>query len=143
MASLDILCFNSFNLKNKIMKIEHSKIFLGPSKVLENISWLINICLKYFKTAHKNPPAPSPTYFMYGPLMHSLIPSIWIPNYFASSINTSKAATSFHLNYHHLLKSLSVALLVESSQDLNNLYGRLLLIINSQNLLSHIKFSCH
>ena len=137
MASLDILCFNSF------MKIEHSKIFLGPSKVLENISWLINICLKYFKTAHKNPPAPSPTYFMYGPLMHSLIPSIWIPNYFATSINTSKAATSFHLNSHHLLKSLSVALLVESSQDLNNLYGRLLLIINSQNLLSHIKFSCH
>ena len=48
MANLDILCFNSFNLKNKIMKIEHKKIFRGPSKILKNISWPINICLKYF-----------------------------------------------------------------------------------------------
>ena len=31
MASLDILYFNPFNLKNKIMKIEHKKIFRGPS----------------------------------------------------------------------------------------------------------------
>ena len=30
MAILDILCFNLFNLKNKIMKIEHKKIFGGP-----------------------------------------------------------------------------------------------------------------
>ena len=48
MASLDILCFNPFNLKNKIMKIEHKKIFCGPSKILKNISWPINVCLKYF-----------------------------------------------------------------------------------------------
>ena len=48
MASLDILCFKPFNLKNKIMKIGHKKIFLGPSKILKNISWPINVCLKYF-----------------------------------------------------------------------------------------------
>ena len=36
-----------FNLKNKIMKIEHKKIFHGP---------------------HKNPPPLPPTYLMYGPL---------------------------------------------------------------------------
>ena len=35
MASLDILCFNPFNLKNKIMKIEHKKIFRGLSKNFE------------------------------------------------------------------------------------------------------------
>ena len=53
MASLDILYFNPFNLKNKIMKIEHKKIFRGPSKILKNISWPINICLKYFMTPTK------------------------------------------------------------------------------------------
>ena len=37
MASLDILCFNHFNLKNKIMKIEQKKMFRGPSKILKNI----------------------------------------------------------------------------------------------------------
>ena len=63
MASLDILCFNPFNLKNKIMKIERKKIFCGPSKILKNISWLINICLKCFMTTTKTlrlPPPPSP-----------------------------------------------------------------------------------
>ena len=59
MASLDILCFNPFNLKNKIMKIEHKKIFRGPSKVLKNISWPINICLKYFMTSTKTLRPPS------------------------------------------------------------------------------------
>ena len=55
MASLDVLCFNPFSLKNKIMKIE-------------NISWPINICVKYFMTPTKSirPLAP-PTYLMYGP----------------------------------------------------------------------------
>ena len=37
MASLDILCFSPFNLRNKIMKIKQ-KIFHGPSKILKN-SW--------------------------------------------------------------------------------------------------------
>ena len=55
MASLDILRFNPFNLKNEIMKIEHKKIFCGPSKILKNFSWPINICLKYFM-APTNPP---------------------------------------------------------------------------------------
>ena len=53
MASLDIFCFNPFNSKNKIMKIEHKKIFRGPSKILKNISWPINICLKYFMAPTK------------------------------------------------------------------------------------------
>ena len=53
MASLDILCFNSFNLKNKIIKIEHKKIFRGPSKILKNISWPINIWLKHFMAPTK------------------------------------------------------------------------------------------
>ena len=59
MASLDILCFNPFNLKNKIMKIEHKEIFHGPSKIWKNISWPINICLKYFMAPTKTlrPPA--------------------------------------------------------------------------------------
>ena len=67
MASLDILCFNPFNLKNKIMEIEHKKIFRAPSKIL-NISCPIKNFEKYF-IAHqympkifrgpdKNPPAP-------------------------------------------------------------------------------------
>ena len=53
MASLDFLCSNTLNLKNKITKIEHEKIFCGPSKILKNISWPINICLKYFMTPTK------------------------------------------------------------------------------------------
>ena len=59
MASLDILCFNPFNLKNKIMKKEHKKILRGPSKILKNISWPINMCLKYFMTPTKTLRPPS------------------------------------------------------------------------------------
>ena len=58
MASLDIFCFNPFNLKNWIRKIEHKEIFRGPSKLLKNISWSINICLKYFMTPTKPSPLP-------------------------------------------------------------------------------------
>ena len=47
------------NLKNKITKIEHKKIFCGPSKILKNISWPINICLKYFMTPTKALRPPS------------------------------------------------------------------------------------
>ena len=53
MDSLDISCFNPFKLKNKIMTIEHKKIFCDPSKALKNVSWPINICLKYFMTLTK------------------------------------------------------------------------------------------
>ena len=59
MASLDILCFNPFSLKNKIMKIEHQKIFRGPSRILKNISRPINICLKYFMAPTKTLRPPS------------------------------------------------------------------------------------
>ena len=45
MATLDTLCSNPLNLENKITKIEHEKIFCGPSKIFKNISWPINICL--------------------------------------------------------------------------------------------------
>ena len=72
MASLDILCFNPFNLKNKIMKIEHKKIFRGPSKILKNISLPINICLKYFMTPTKTL-RPPPTYLMYRPLLAQML----------------------------------------------------------------------
>ena len=54
-----ILCFNPFNLKNKIMKIEQKKIFRGPSKISKNVSWSINICLKYFMASTKTLWAPS------------------------------------------------------------------------------------
>ena len=60
------LCSNPFNLKNKITKIEHQKILRGPSKILKNISWSMNICLIYFMTPQK-PCCPPPTYLMYGP----------------------------------------------------------------------------
>ena len=63
MASLDILCFNYFNLKNKILKIEHKKIFRGPSKIFKNISWFINIYLKYFM---------APTKTLRLPFLHTL-----------------------------------------------------------------------
>ena len=69
MVGLDILCFDHFNLKNNVMKIEHKKIFCGPSKVLKNISWPINICLKYFMTPAKTFRPPAPIYLMYGPLV--------------------------------------------------------------------------
>ena len=59
MASLDNLCSNPLNLKNKITEIEHKKIFCGPSKILKNISWRINICLKYFMTPTKSLRPPS------------------------------------------------------------------------------------
>ena len=44
MTSLDILCSNPLNVKIKITKIEHKKIFYIPTKILKNISWPINIC---------------------------------------------------------------------------------------------------
>ena len=39
MASLDVLCSKVLNLKIKIQKIEHKKIFCSRSKILRNISW--------------------------------------------------------------------------------------------------------
>ena len=39
MASLDVLCSKVLNLKIKIQKIEHKKVFCSRSKILKNISW--------------------------------------------------------------------------------------------------------
>ena len=58
-ASLDTLYSNPLNLRNKITKIEHKKIFCGPSKILKNISWIINLCLKYFMNPTKTLWPPS------------------------------------------------------------------------------------
>ena len=66
MASLDILCSKSLNVKNKITKIEQKKLFCGPSKTLRNISWPINICLKYFMT-----PSPPKKKNTTAPLLHT------------------------------------------------------------------------
>ena len=55
MASLNILCSNLLNLSNKIAKIEQEKIFCGPSKILKNISWTIDIYLRYFMPPQKPP----------------------------------------------------------------------------------------
>ena len=41
------------------MKIKHEKIFCGPSKMLENISWPIKLYLKYLMTSTKTLRAPS------------------------------------------------------------------------------------
>ena len=64
MAKLDILCSNLLNLKNKITKIEHKKIFCNPLKTLLNISWPINICPKTLW----RPPA---IYLMHHPLSNN------------------------------------------------------------------------
>ena len=52
-SSLNNLCSNTLNLKNKIAKIGHKKIFCGISKSLKNFSWPINLCLKSFLTPTK------------------------------------------------------------------------------------------
>ena len=62
MTTSDILCFNHFNIKNKIMKIEHKKLFRDPSKILKNISWPINICLKISWPLQK--PSGPPSYIL-------------------------------------------------------------------------------
>ena len=67
MAGLGILCSNPLTFKNKITKVEHKKMFCGPSKILKNISWSINICLKYFMTPTKTS-GPPLTYLMHGSL---------------------------------------------------------------------------
>ena len=67
MASLDSLCFNPFNLKNKIMKIEHNKNISSPIKNFEKYFMAHQYMPKIFHGLHKNSPAPPPTYLVYGP----------------------------------------------------------------------------
>ena len=45
-------------LLKKIMKKPRNKSFGSPSKIFKNVSWPINVCLKYFmdpKNTHLNP----------------------------------------------------------------------------------------
>ena len=58
MATLDNLCSNLLNIRNKIMNIKRKKIFCGPSKMLKYISCPINICLKYFMSPTKTHTVP-------------------------------------------------------------------------------------
>ena len=55
---LDPLETPNHSLKSlkKIRKGEHEKMFCGSSKTFRNISWPINICLKYFM--------PQPSYLL-------------------------------------------------------------------------------
>ena len=57
MASLDILCSNTLNLKNKIRPIKNFEKYFMTHWYTPNI----------FHDPHKNPPVPLPTYVMYGP----------------------------------------------------------------------------
>ena len=66
MASLDILCSNPLNLKNKITKIEQENI-LWPIKNFEKYFMVHQYLPKLFHDPHKNPPAAPPTFLMYGP----------------------------------------------------------------------------
>ena len=61
-----IFVLQPLNLKNKITKIEHKKIFCGLSKILKNIWWPINIYLTIPTKTLCPPPlttttAPSPS----------------------------------------------------------------------------------
>ena len=74
MASLNILCSDLHNFlkevaqkkKKKNRKEARKKTFCGPSKIFKNISWPINISLKYFMAAAKTlrplPPSFHPSY---------------------------------------------------------------------------------
>ena len=70
MASLNILCSDLLSFLNEVTKKnqERKTFFCGPSKIFKNISWPINICLKYFMAPAKVLQPPPPTYLMYGPL---------------------------------------------------------------------------
>ena len=58
MASLDTLCTNPLNLKNKNYEYRNKKIFCGPSTLLKNISWPISISLKHFMAPQKTSASP-------------------------------------------------------------------------------------
>ena len=60
MGSLDILRSNPLNLKNKITKIEHKKIFCGPSKILTKYFMAHQYMPKIFHDPRKNHPPPPP-----------------------------------------------------------------------------------
>ena len=73
-GNLDILRSDQLHLKSKITKGEHKEIFCGPSKIFKNISWPINICLRFFMPATPPPPPPPPEKkkISLAPLLHTL-----------------------------------------------------------------------
>ena len=84
MASLDILCSNALNFENKIMEIEHKKMFR---------IWLINICLKYFMT---------PTTPLCPPPLPQIL-NVWSLSYKTVFISFIKLPI-IHLDYIYLYK---------------------------------------
>ena len=70
MVSLNSLCSELRTFQKKLLKKirkVHKKIFCGPSKILKNISWHINIYLKYFMPPEKTlcpPHPPTPPYIL-------------------------------------------------------------------------------
>ena len=80
MVSFDILRSDPRNVsditkKKKLRKKQRN--ILWPVKNFENISWLINICLKYFMTPAKTH-CPSRTYAMCCPLCVTKIQNVII-----------------------------------------------------------------
>ena len=55
MSSLNILYSHPHNFLKEVRKVRkvHKKIFCDPLKILKNISWPINISLKYFMAPTK------------------------------------------------------------------------------------------
>ena len=53
-------------ITKKIRTKEHKEIFCSTSKIFKNISWPINICIKFFMAPVKFL-RPLPTYLMYWP----------------------------------------------------------------------------
>ena len=105
MTSLDILCFNPFNLKNKIMKIEHRKYFMVHQNILKNISWPINMCLKYFMAPQKTL-WPPPTYLMYGPKIFIFYFENLRSSHWRCSLRKGVLRSSAKLTGKHLCQSL-------------------------------------
>ena len=73
MTSLNILCSDPLNLKNKIIKIEHKKNISWPIKNFENYFMAHQYMPKIFHDPDKHLPVPPPTYLMYGPSCKSQI----------------------------------------------------------------------
>ena len=73
MASLDILCFNTFNFRNKITKNINIKNILWPIKNFEKFFMAHQYMPKIFHGPHKNPPDPRPTYLMYSPSVKNIV----------------------------------------------------------------------
>ena len=144
MANLDILCFNPFNSKNKIMKIEHTKIFRDPSKILKNVSWPITICLKYFMAPHKKPSGP-PSYILnvWSLIEDSIRQGRPLPSpefgLLIDELNVELRTTDLGVQYGFiiiicLLFMDDIALLARSAKELQEIVNMTNLFLNKWNL---------